>query len=171
VEDEGEAPPLPAAPPTMFRPPARSTFPKIPLRPDQGEQATQRAETDTGSEPAQELDKELLMSGTVFVKHSKRGKPAKKIVSVDASFEKILWKDFERKRLEGFIMMNDVIATKRGHVSKKLLKVCDADLSLSIICSDENKTMELEAESQDMRDRWLDNFDQAIRLRTMKRLG
>ena len=57
--------------------------------------------------------------GVPFTRHVKKGKPCKKFIVLDASCVKLLWKDTERKRLEGFILLDDIIATKRGQVQKK----------------------------------------------------
>lgn len=60
----------------------------------------------------------------MFLKYPKlgKGKPQKRIVAVDDTLTKVVWKDLEKQKIEGFLLINDIIGTKKGHTSKKLVK-------------------------------------------------
>merc|ERR1711879_1094893 len=152
-------PPLPVANPTQFRP-NEAAAPPIPLRTDLGEQEPAAPEPIVVDET---VNVDLLRSGNVFLKYRRGGKPQKRILSLDNTLTKITWKEPDKQKIEGFILINDVIGTKKGHTSKKLVKTANLKIALSIICSDESKTLELDAETPELRNEWLINFQLLLR--------
>lgn len=51
-----------------------------------------------------------------------KGKPQKRIFSIDNSLSKVTWREVDKQNIEGFLLINDIIGTKKGHTSKKLVK-------------------------------------------------
>lgn len=58
----------------------------------------------------------------IFFKYQKRGKPQKRLICVDETLTKIQWREDKQKKIEGFLLIQNVIGTKKGHTNKKLVK-------------------------------------------------
>lgn len=106
-----------------------------------------------------------------YVKQHK--KPQKKFLYLSENLDKICWKDAEKKKDEGFLPIDDITAIVKQHTSgKKLVKPPggSSPLAISVICSDESKTLNLDAESPQLRETWFYALEKVLKARAYARL-
>jgi len=56
------------------------------------------------------------------MKYGRKGKPQKRVVFVSDDLNKLQWKDPEKDKIEGSILMEEIVGTKKGHTTKKHIK-------------------------------------------------
>ncbi|KAL0221349.1 hypothetical protein RCL1_001203 [Eukaryota sp. TZLM3-RCL] len=107
-----------------------------------------------------------LIEGAVFLKHGKKGKPHYRFVWVSSDFSKILWRDPSKTKVRDEMdvsqvtdvligQLTDVFKRRSGHAGRE-------NLSFSIISGE--RTLDLEASSEEERDLWVDAFKYLVAL-------
>ena len=92
----------------------------------------------------------LLKNGFLFLKYGKYGKPHERLIGLNEKMDRIYWKKIEEKKINKFILINNINDIKDGrktHNFKKFkTKNLDQEICSFSVCS-QNRNLDLESKS------------------------